>query len=268
MTPPASPDHLHSRRGFLRTTGTAVAASALSGVVIVRMSMRREAMWCRWRWSAAAGAAPARPPTRCRPSNGPIKLVAMADVFEDRLKDSYETLQQEDSSGQVDVPDRPQVHRLRRLQAGDGLPEAGRRRHLHHAAGLPLGPLHLRDREGPECLHGEAGDGRTAPPRKRMLELGEEASAEEPQGRRRPDVPPQPGAAGAAQADSRRRDRRHHPACAATACTGRSALPFSAKWPGTSERTALADPALPQLPLGERRLLQRLLHSPHRPLAG
>ena len=37
------------------------------------------------------------------------------------------------------------------------MPQAGRRSHLRHAAGLPLGPLHLCDREGPERLHGKAG---------------------------------------------------------------------------------------------------------------
>ncbi len=92
---------------------------------------------------------------------GPIKLVAMADVFEDRLG-----LQLQRAREGVQRPDRrargPQVHRLRRLQEGDGLPQARRRRHPDHPAGLPLGPLHLRDREGPEHLHGEAGHRRRA----------------------------------------------------------------------------------------------------------
>ena len=40
---------------------------------------------------------------------------------------------------------------------------------------------------------------------------------------------------------------------------------FSDQMAWQPERTALADPALPQLPLGQRRLLQRLLHPHHRP---
>ena len=54
----------------------------------------------------------------------------------------------------------PQVHRLRRLPEGDGLPAAGRRRNLCHAAGLPLGAFHLCDPKGPQRLHGKAGHGR------------------------------------------------------------------------------------------------------------
>ena len=49
------------------------------------------------------------------------------------------------------------------------------------------------------------------PTSRRMLKLGRGGDGEEPQGRRGLDVPPQPGAAGTAQAHPGRRDWRHHP---------------------------------------------------------
>ena len=55
---------------------------------------------------------------------------------------------------------RSPVSRLRRLSECDGLFEAGRYRHLRHAAGVSLGALHLRDPEGPERLYGKAAHGR------------------------------------------------------------------------------------------------------------
>ena len=70
------------------------------------------------------------------------------------------------------------------------------------------------------------------PTSRKMLKLAEEATAKNLKVGRGPDVPSQPGAAGTAQAHPGRRDRRHHPACAATACTGRSGRAFQTKWPG------------------------------------
>ena len=54
--------------------------------------------------------------------------------------------------------------------------------------------------------------------------------------------------------------------CAATACTARGSAFSEMARPSPSD-VALGNirSALPQLPLGERRLLQRLLHPPHRP---
>ena len=60
---------------------------------------------------------------------GPVQLVAMADVFEDRLKISFDELSQ-DASPTEWTSRRTQVRRIRRLQARHGLPVARRHRHL------------------------------------------------------------------------------------------------------------------------------------------
>ena len=148
-----------SRREFLKTTGRIAAASALAGVALPHVhaagsdTIQVALIGCGGRGTGAAAKA-------LSTKSGPIKLVAMADVFESQAQQQLREPEASSHGDQVDVPDGPQVHRLRRLQEGDGLPEAGRRGDLRHAAGLPLGPLRLRHREGPERLHGEAGHGR------------------------------------------------------------------------------------------------------------
>jgi predicted dehydrogenase len=84
------PNPTTSRRTFLGTTGL-VAGSALAGVAIPAVhaaednTIRVALVGCGGRGTGAAGDALS---TR----QGPIKLVAMADVFEDRLASSYDTL--------------------------------------------------------------------------------------------------------------------------------------------------------------------------------
>ena len=87
---------------------------------------------------------------------GPIKLVAMADLFPERLEKDLNHSEAEVRKPGGRAAGSP-VPGLRRLQESDGLSEAGRRRHFRHAAGVSLGAFHLRHREGPECLYGEAG---------------------------------------------------------------------------------------------------------------
>ncbi len=180
-----------TRRHFLETTGAVAAASALAGVTVPAVhaaednTIRVALVGCGGRGTGAAGDA-------LSTTQGPIKLVAMADVFEDRLCSSYrpvvEGARQEDRRAEG-----AQVHRLRRLPEGHGLPEAGRRGDPGHAAGLSLGAFHLRDPEGPPHLHGKADHRRRAddPQDARPGRRGQE---EEPEGRRRPDVPPLRGA--------------------------------------------------------------------------
>jgi hypothetical protein len=80
-----------SRREFLGNTGRAVAASALAGVAIpavhagVNHAIQIALVGCGGRGTGAAANALAT-------KSGPIKLVAMVDVFEHRLKSSYDTL--------------------------------------------------------------------------------------------------------------------------------------------------------------------------------
>src|SRR5439155_4621961 len=68
------------------------------------------------------------------------------------------------------------LRRLRRLPEGDGLPQAGRRRDLRDAAGVPLGPLRLRHQQGLNVFMEKplTADG---PSSKKMLKLAEDATA-------------------------------------------------------------------------------------------
>jgi predicted dehydrogenase len=92
----------NSRREFLKLSGTVAAASALTGVAIPRVHAAEDStiklalVGCGGRGTGAVGNAFAT-------SGGPVKLHAMADLFEPRLKGSLNRL----SSGfkdKVDVP--------------------------------------------------------------------------------------------------------------------------------------------------------------------
>lgn len=93
-----------SRRDFLKQgTGTIAAASALAGVAIPSVhagednTIKIALVGCGGRGTGAAANA-------LQVQSAPIKLVAMADVFEDKLAGSYKNLIDE-FSPQVDVPD-------------------------------------------------------------------------------------------------------------------------------------------------------------------
>ncbi len=208
-----------SRREFLKHSGRIAAASALAGMAVPHVhaaednTIRLALIGCGGRGTGAVVNALSVP-------NGPIKLVAMADVFADRLNGSCDALKQE-CGDKIDVPEDRKFLGFDAYQKGDGLPQAGRRRHFDHSARLPLGAVRLRDRKGHQRLHGEARYGRwpdhqkNARPRRRIRE-------EKPQGRRRTDVPPLPRPAGAARTHPRRPDRRHRRLARPIACTARS----------------------------------------------
>ena len=81
-----------SRRDFLKTTGTAATASALAGVMVPSVhaasdnTIRLALIGCGGRGTGAVGNA------LTTSNQGPIKLVAMADVFKERLTDSFDEL--------------------------------------------------------------------------------------------------------------------------------------------------------------------------------
>ena len=91
-----------SRRAFLKNTGRIAAASALAGLAIPHVhaaggdTIQVALIGCGGRGTGAAANALAT-------TSGPIKLVAMADVFADRLNASYEQLKKE-CGDKVDVP--------------------------------------------------------------------------------------------------------------------------------------------------------------------
>jgi predicted dehydrogenase len=77
-----------SRREFLKNSGKVAAATALAGAIVPRVhaaednTIQLALIGCGGRGTGAAGDA-------LSVKNGPIKLVAMADVFENKMKDSH-----------------------------------------------------------------------------------------------------------------------------------------------------------------------------------
>src|SRR5437868_3356402 len=96
------PDASSSRREFLKGTGVALTAGALAGATIPAVHAGQDStvqialVGCGGRGTGAAQNA-------LQVQNGPIKLVAMADVFDDRLQTSHKALSDK-FEGQVDVP--------------------------------------------------------------------------------------------------------------------------------------------------------------------
>jgi predicted dehydrogenase len=92
-----------SRRELLQTSGQAAMATALAGVAIPHVhaaesnTIQLALVGCGGRGTGAAGDA-------LNTKSGPTKLVAMADVFTDRLATSYKTISKQYEK-QVDVPE-------------------------------------------------------------------------------------------------------------------------------------------------------------------
>ncbi|MFZ2146042.1 MAG: Gfo/Idh/MocA family oxidoreductase [Sedimentisphaerales bacterium] len=91
-----------SRREFLKDTGRIAATSAFMAAAVPRMyagqsnTIKAVLIGCGGRGTGAASNA-------LSVNNGPVKLVAMGDVFESRLNSSYENLKKIHAD-QVDVP--------------------------------------------------------------------------------------------------------------------------------------------------------------------
>src|SRR5258708_32781533 len=93
-----------TRREFIKTTGRIAAASALAGVALPNVHAAGSSLvqvvliGCGGRGTGAAANA-------LSTTSGPIKLAAMADVSENRLNSSYNTLKENATCGaNVDVP--------------------------------------------------------------------------------------------------------------------------------------------------------------------
>ena len=83
-----------TRRDFLKTTGTGGRGLGPGGRGDPVGPRRPRTTRSRSPWSAAAAAAPARRSNALSAKSGPIKLVAMADVFKDRLDGSFDAHQE------------------------------------------------------------------------------------------------------------------------------------------------------------------------------
>jgi len=105
-----------SRREFLKTTSRIAATSALAGGIAPKVyaagndTIKVALIGCGGRGTGAASNA-------LSVKNGPIKLVAMADIFENRVARSYKSLNKQHAD-QVDVP------RDRRFVGFDGYKKA------------------------------------------------------------------------------------------------------------------------------------------------
>jgi predicted dehydrogenase len=94
---------LSSRRQFIKTTGRIAAVSALAGVAIPHVHaastelIQLALVGCGGRGTGAANNA-------LSSNGGPMKLVAMADVFDDKLRGSYDHIKQA-CGDKVDVPE-------------------------------------------------------------------------------------------------------------------------------------------------------------------
>jgi predicted dehydrogenase len=93
----------HSRREFLQTTGRVAAATALSGVIVPHVHAAEDStiqlalIGCGGRGTGSISNA-------MSVTAAPLKLVAMADVFSDRLETSYNGLKPQ-FNDKIDVPD-------------------------------------------------------------------------------------------------------------------------------------------------------------------
>ncbi len=184
--------NVSSRREFIKTTGRVAAVSALAGMsrpVCPRRGQRNIASGLDRLRRARHRRGQERHDGQKRPSQTgghggcfPQQAQRQLRSFERRPR---MRLARRCASG-------AQVHRIRRLPARHGLPEAGRHRDFHYAAGLPLGAFYLRHRERPQRLHGKAADG-GRPQFSPNAQAGRGGVGQEPQGGRGLDVPTSAG---------------------------------------------------------------------------
>ena len=256
-----SPANGLSRRDLLKSAGTLAAATGLVGMAVPKVhaaesnTIQIALVGCGGRGTGAAANALAT-------KSGPTKLVAMADVFPGKLGDSYKNIT-EHLADQGRRSRRSQVHRLRRLQEGDGLPAAGRRRHLRHAAGLPLGALRLRHRERASTSSWRSRSRWTAPAPRRCWPW--------PSSRRQKNLKVGVGlmcrhCEARGELYDRIKDGQIGDIVLLRAY--RMAGPTGSAFAGRSrrrhQRIAVSDQAVSRFPLGQRRLLQRLPDPQHR----
>ncbi len=168
-----STDFLSTRREFIKTTGRIAAVSALAGVALPHVhaagsgQIQLALVGCGGRGTGAVDNAIAA-------KNGPLKLVAMADVFEARLNQSYDALQKQCAADMDVPPDRKFTgfdaykKAMDTLKPGDivilATPPAFRWVHFTYAIQKGLNVF----MEKPVTVDG--------PTSKRMFQLGEEAT--------------------------------------------------------------------------------------------
>jgi predicted dehydrogenase len=167
---------LPSRREFIQTTSSLAAAGVLAGFKFPTVNMNGSGLiqvalvGCGGRGSGAAVNA-------VHTKSGPIKLIAMADAFQDRLDSSYKNLSGDpETAAKMDVPPERRFvgfeaykHAMDLLKPGDVVilttPPAFRWVHFKYAIAKKLNVF----MEKPVTVDG--------PTSKRMLQLADEADA-------------------------------------------------------------------------------------------
>ena len=254
-------DRLTSRRNFLKSAGQVAAASAFVGMVVPHVhakednTIRIALVGCGGRGTGAAANA-------LTAKGGPVKLVAMADVFDRSAQDAASGALSKEYGDQMDVPeDRKFVgfdgykKAIDCSAPGDiaifATPPAFRWVHFTYAIEKGINVF----MEKPVTVDG--------PTTRRMLALAEESVKKNLKVgvglmwrhcKARQALLDRIKAGEIGDIITLRAYRMHGPIGSF----------LSEPKPGGHLRFAVPDSEVPQLPLGQRRLLQRLLHSQHR----
>src|SRR5690348_15246266 len=195
-----------SRREFLKTSGTAVAAAALGGAIatpgyaVENNTIKIALVGCGGRGTGAAAQALS--------TSGPTKLWAMADVFDHRLQSSLGNLKPAHEK-QIEVPPERQFvgldgfkKAIDSLDKGDlvllATPPAFRPGHFEYAV-----------QKGVNVFM-EKSFAVDAPGIRRVMQTGQDAAKKKPESGGRFDEPALPAAGRMRPTDSRRKDWRGH----------------------------------------------------------
>ena len=252
--------NVSSRRQFLQTSGRIAAASALAGVAVPHVhaaesnTIQVALIGCGGRGTGAA----AKP---CRTKTGPIKLVAMADVFETSSTAATTNLKKQ-FGDKVDVPeDRKFIgfdaykKAMDCLKPGDivifATPPAFRWVHFTYAIQKGLNVF----MEKPVTVDG--------PSTRQMLKLAEESKKKNLKVGVGLMCRHCEAASELCQAHQATARSATSWLCGRIACRARSARLRRAE-AGRHQRAAVPDAEVPRLPLGQRRRVQRFLHPQHR----
>lgn len=172
---PASTEHqTHlTRRQFLGRSSAALAGSALAGVALPPVhaaggdTIRLALIGCGGRGSGAAANAFDSP-------NGPVQLVAMADLFANRLESSYRALH-EKYAAQMDVPPERRFTGFDAYRRAIDVLRPGDVAMLTGYSGFRAGQLEYAVAKGVNAFM-EKSFGPDAPSLRRVIQAGEDAA--------------------------------------------------------------------------------------------
>jgi|SRR5882724_6861502 len=154
-----SSSNVSTRRDFIKTTGRIAAASALAGVAIPHVHAASSEL-IQIALVGAGGRGSGAADNALSSKGGPTKLVAIADVFQDKLNRSYEGLKRK-CGDKVDVSEDHKFigfdgyqKAMDSLKPGDVV--------ILTTAGFSVGAFPLCDSKRIECFHGKAAHFRWA----------------------------------------------------------------------------------------------------------